>query len=821
MNNIKKKYHYFLIGLITIMYFITMPIQQPVMAVSVNYDFGFEGTVAGSPITEGLPVVSDNIFTSDKEGAETTNFAVTSANYRSGSRCFKWGADSSGWFNATYSKNNYLANFSIWINVADAFMLYFYNSSLGLTTGTIILFKFVVAGTDLFYNNEVNTSVLIDTAFSGGYQMLSFNIDNNLGDVTYITDTNKVVGVAKGSSLINTGYRIDSIKFHDMSSGTFYFDDMNWTLSSNYNGTGGGTTGCNELYKNDQWIGTGFTGCLGTVLLKDVLLPLYYVEKYVELVNGYEINGDISGFEIAINPTMDNDLSNYFLYINGMSMGNPCEMEGFASGSTSLDKLKWDITGLTLQNESVVIELYHNSLSWNLGYNGDSTNVYGPQYPGECIYHSHNSFIDGILNYNITRVTRRAMYKIYFSNVTSGGENPDYDNSLVVKGNGVNATDGIQWTNKYDTVYFDVHVNDTIYDYYINVYKDGVAIGENQYYPIYITSYQEMHGYTPEAIGTYKVILMRTGDYEVLNETFWVKNITAIQSRYVIYTAPNPSFMNNDYTVFVLIDDGDIYNYYYARAFVYSSDTFNYNDGFGGGVINAIGSLTSFNFAHNKGNLDYHYWRIFGSDDGITFFPLGDVYNHYIDRSLIDTPYLSLSTYSIMLGDTINILGFHPIGLDYAVFIGSTNAFDVSGQVNFNIPFTPSNKGIYTITLKNKVGGTWITPNPDCVKTLNVNDNTSGGGGGINIFPTVSQPLGSIIGLIVTIFCLLSPFMVSGALHLQNAIHPVIYAFTGGLGLSISTIIGWFPVWIPFFVIACGIIILVVYYLKGANITGE
>jgi uncharacterized membrane protein len=58
-------------------------------------------------------------------------------------------------------------------------------------------------------------------------------------------------------------------------------------------------------------------------------------------------------------------------------------------------------------------------------------------------------------------------------------------------------------------------------------------------------------------------------------------------------------------------------------------------------------------------------------------------------------------------------------------------------------------------------------------------------------------------------------------LHLDISIHPVIYAFTGGLGIAISTVLGLFPTWLPFFVIACGIIIIIVFFLRGNGGGGD
>jgi len=82
-----------------------------------------------------------------------------------------------------------------------------------------------------------------------------------------------------------------------------------------------------------------------------------------------------------------------------------------------------------------------------------------------------------------------------------------------------------------------------------------------------------------------------------------------------------------------------------------------------------------------------------------------------------------------------------------------------------------------------------------------------------SLFPEVSNTLGMIIGLIVTVFMTLSPFILAGSISGTIQVPPVLYAVMGALGVIISTSFGWFPSYVLFFIIAVGIIVLALMYV--------
>lgn len=124
--------------------------------------------------------------------------------------------------------------------------------------------------------------------------------------------------------------------------------------------------------------------------------------------------------------------------------------------------------------------------------------------------------------------------------------------------------------------------------------------------------------------------------------------------------------------------------------------------------------------------------------------------------------------------------------------------------------------GRYYITVWNTTGAGAIELDTKIHTSLTITvcPAYSGGGDGdvTGIFPYLGPLLGAIVGLIFTTFMILVPFILQGMFQLDR-VHPVVYMLTGSIGLSISTIFGWFPAWLPFFIIAIGIIIIVFTYL--------
>lgn len=88
------------------------------------------------------------------------------------------------------------------------------------------------------------------------------------------------------------------------------------------------------------------------------------------------------------------------------------------------------------------------------------------------------------------------------------------------------------------------------------------------------------------------------------------------------------------------------------------------------------------------------------------------------------------------------------------------------------------------------------------------------------ILPPLDPVLGAIAGLIITMFCIISPMIILKGLKASQNLPAVTYALTGSLGIIISVLLGMFPFWVLPFILIVGIIILLMQYVinnRGQN----
>jgi hypothetical protein len=84
-----------------------------------------------------------------------------------------------------------------------------------------------------------------------------------------------------------------------------------------------------------------------------------------------------------------------------------------------------------------------------------------------------------------------------------------------------------------------------------------------------------------------------------------------------------------------------------------------------------------------------------------------------------------------------------------------------------------------------------------------------------DIIPALDPTVGAIVGLIITIFMTLSPFIVVKALKSNIDVPSLVYAIMGALGVFISVMLGLFPSWTIPFILLVGVIVSVILYLMN------
>jgi hypothetical protein len=81
------------------------------------------------------------------------------------------------------------------------------------------------------------------------------------------------------------------------------------------------------------------------------------------------------------------------------------------------------------------------------------------------------------------------------------------------------------------------------------------------------------------------------------------------------------------------------------------------------------------------------------------------------------------------------------------------------------------------------------------------------------IFPSLSAPLGAIVGMIIVVACIILPLLIGG--QFQTEVPVFAYALSGGIGIVVSTIFGFFPSWVIFFLVAIGLIAVFLMWIIG------
>ena len=89
------------------------------------------------------------------------------------------------------------------------------------------------------------------------------------------------------------------------------------------------------------------------------------------------------------------------------------------------------------------------------------------------------------------------------------------------------------------------------------------------------------------------------------------------------------------------------------------------------------------------------------------------------------------------------------------------------------------------------------------------------------VLPKLGLIMGAIVGMIVTMFCLLSPLLIAKGLKVKTGIPPMAYSMSGGIGVVVCVIFGWFPIWVLIFILLIAIIMIAIQYvLKTSGNSG-
>ena len=572
-------------------------------------------------------------------------------------------------------------------------------------------------------------------------------------------------------------------------------------------------TGCPDLSGYSS-LGNGFlTGTSG--------ITLY--DKYIEIGSFYPIDATFHGLEVLFpwqQYNLDPDVTNYYCYFNGYLVGYATCFYPYQDKYV----LQFNFSSpIIVDNDKIVIELYH-SLSASSGaywylWVAPHPSTYPVQYDKGFFYHSIVTQLDGVLNGDF--VERAMQWKAYYDTYTSGGENPQYENEVILLGfeNNHPVWD-IPFTYTRKTVFFLCYVNQTETPYKLHFYREGVEVGQTQTFPRMLNNFKETIGFTPLNDGNYSVAMKTQGGTDIVNHSFFVVNIS---EDYSIWTSPNPSIGSSDYTAYTYINDEFVYERYQIGFFQITENTNNIYNAFDSVLLSNTTVFGAFIFSHNNPFVNVHLLRIFGYIGNDIWMPVGSIYTHYIGSILGKQEYLSVSSNEVEIDEEFNIHGYHSYFTSFArVRLGEIPIYDCTGTNNFLFPFSIGTEGTYTLTLEVLLNGTWVLIDTEIVYvSVDIPEVT---GDFDNIFSSIPLWIKGILGAIITLGFVFMPFIFLQYLEKINFkvdVPPVVYAISGGIGITLCTVIGLFGWEIMFFICVIAGLSVLVSYLWGKKGSSE
>lgn len=788
--------------IITVFLLVLIPYDTVLSSYTVT-TIGFEGYVAGSPYDDGF-------MKSDLVGAEHSNFAVSSTNPRTGTRCFRHYTVNSyltGYWNLTYSSSSFLTNFSMWFRSSDSnIYFFFYNNTLGITNGVAI--KMIVTTAHYIrYYNEVDAVQNIDTSFPDStYVHIFWSINDTSGDVYYYGDNTGVLGVARNGSVIANGYKIDRIYFSASHTNTWTaYDDLSFTISSSY--TEGSTENlyCGNDVSDYIQIGDIFGTSDSDQVNSPELFEYHNVPRATQ-IKGVALKVNIDQY------TDDSSTANYFLSVNGLSLGNP---DCFSQASNGYDWILFWSCSVNINNETIAFVFNHTTPNSFGRYWQVCVGNYGQDLDGDedAEYYYSDMFMDcgwqwfgGIIpwwvcsGYEANQVIGKDLAMSFFITSLGTTEIFDYDDSLGLHGwDYRNATGYIYTLGKSITCSYTL--GDNAYDYQISLYRNGTNVltsgfPTDVYYP------SGSVGYTPFTIGVYKF---------QLNSTHAVYNITA----YVIGTLPNFYIFTNP----VITNQYSYYSVYYKYYHHQNYDGFStmfkilddfpdyYSNDFSVDIFNNVSS----NFTYYSTSSSAEYWSLFANKTN-NYVNVGNLHKHFIRLSGISKNTINVVPSSMTVSSdnlrncNFTIFGQHTfIGTDVSIYVNNNFVSIVGDSQNYVKEYHPSSFGSYIVSLKINQNGTLVTLCNTSFVVISSDTPTSETETGI-----LTAPYTYIAGAILTLLFIIIPAMAISKISsvVSSDMLKYVPVMSGIFGFIISCLVGFFP-WYSIF----GLILILVLVL--------
>lgn len=539
----------------------------------------------------------------------------------------------------------------------------------------------------------------------------------------------------------------------------------------------------------------------------DAILPPYYEWISPEVIEIYDFekltcNITVFDFYVIEGYAVPVTGADWYLSVNGNYVGSYDYIFNVGYG---LEVVRWVFDGIVIIDTHPVFEIYYPGGIPALGIaTNDQVSSF---YDSHSQYHDYvELWGDGQVDGTFLPMNHNFMYCYYYPNNTYSPvvDNPGYTDSIHTK-----KTDYY----KYDSVLICAFTEDITCQNSIHIYHNGDEVFFHNSFPKQFYDYKSpAYAFTPLDIGTYQICLERNN----LNKSYANITVTANPTgdNYFIYTVDNPTLNDESYRLYYGYNntEGNIgiiawkYNSnpdsaYFVRnveanttgSFPYSSEISSDNEY----------KIYWFLLSDNNRTSSLEYMHIH------SIITLSDTWLKVKYNSLLDT---AGSDFPQVFSWSHNLIGF-----DVQLYLSGSSIHVCSNVLQGDYSLIMTESGNYIAELRLITSDGYVVLDSASFRiTTDDRDGISSDGGGMGVFSEIDQPLGSIIGMIISVFTLTMPFALAKGLKMHQNIHPVIYALSGSMGIAISVILGLFPKWVPFFLISVGLIIItIVYFTKS------
>ena len=783
---------------------------------ATSYSTGFEDGTLNTPYNNGV-ITSSAVSTSE---FEVDNYQVDN-----GAKSFVIdgnGAGASGWWNLTYSGVLTGINFREYYESDGSSNIFYITmfSSIQYARGDITLnfdtsdamitvWLHDNSGYSKYYDHN-GVAQLFGSGSGGAFYDVNIQI-NATDEVLYEHYAYSIGGSPLNITAFNEGLTIDRIYFYIPYGDRDSIDNVNITTSSEYGGGGSGGSGQSQ----------GYTEIGGKDYNEKVLFP---INSIMETRYHQEMTADFHKLQLYVY-TNDEWQAYYnllldtvpmYAYLNGNSLGTATFY--VLDDDNDICFLEWDNFDISLSGEMPVIEYHWSSAQPIFVYfSKEGVDLDGDNIPITAI-HSNQNWLDGIFN-GATFPEADLSYSLYCDNLQTGevvspvtdyqldiynyvsSNHPDHDVPYYYAGE--------------TTVMIGYGLPSLDTDTYLKIYDDSGEVGQEQGYPMKLDFYTGVEGFIGFTAGWYNVSLYQNS-IRILNKTFYVEENP---HSYYISTYKNPSDDTNPYTVF--------YHYFNPSGydgFIAVFDSTNTNEKGDSLKSYAIETNTTDNFTYSPENTGTQYWQLF-VDRNNNILPVGSTHVHVCKDKLLQYGELYLSCDTVYYGvaggkgdcQGANVIsGYHHIPLSEVwIKVNDYKVKDVSNEQEFTYIYNQIVSGFYVVTLEWNLNGTWITLDTEYFNVTSFI--TEELPTEPSLLPDLDTKIGAIAGVIITAVFLMLPMIIAFSFKKNPTNVPaVVYAMCGGIGVILSVYMGFYGIWVPFFLLVVGIIVTaLMFFNKG------